>query len=186
MAAPCRTRPPSVTVSSPQQQGEQQMIVVSGASGQLGRRTVELLKERGDASSIVALSRTPEKIADLGVTARAADFDDPHSLVKAFDGAERLLIISTDQLDGEGTRVRQHGNAIEAAAKAGVGHVLYTSIVEASAQGNPSLLVPDHLATEKLLAESGLAYTVLRNSLYSELPVGTCGGRLGRAGGQQR
>nr|WP_051060683.1 NAD(P)H-binding protein [Nocardiopsis gilva] len=162
------------------------MIVVSGASGQLGRRTVELLKERGDASSIVALSRTPEKIADLGVTARAADFDDPHSLVKAFDGAERLLIISTDQLDGEGTRVRQHGNAIEAAAKAGVGHVLYTSIVEASAQGNPSLLVPDHLATEKLLAESGLAYTVLRNSLYSELPVGTCGGRLGRAGGQQR
>src|SRR5690242_10554628 len=70
------------------------MIVVSGASGRLGRRTVEELVQRVDAGRVVALTRRPDAIAGLGVTARFADFDEPESLTRAFDGAERLLIVS--------------------------------------------------------------------------------------------
>ncbi|MEU1820821.1 SDR family oxidoreductase [Streptomyces abikoensis] len=142
------------------------MFVVTGASGKLGRLAVQHLIERVDASRVVALTRTPEKIADLGVRVRAADFGDPDSLVSAFDGAERVLIISTDAM---GQRVQQHTNAINAAAKAGVGHVLYTSLTRADEPGNPLVLVPEHRETERVLAQSGLEFTVLRNNIYPDM-----------------
>jgi NAD(P)H dehydrogenase (quinone) len=145
------------------------MLMITGASGQLGRRTVELLRERVDASQIVALSRTPEKLADLGVATRAADFSDPAGLLRAFDGAERLLLVSTDDLRPGGHRLQQHTNAVEAAVKAGVGHVLYTSAPRATDSGNDAPITPDHAATERVLAASGLTYTSLRNNLYADL-----------------
>jgi NAD(P)H dehydrogenase (quinone) len=148
------------------------MYAVSGASGQLGRRTVELLRERVDASRIVALSRTPEKLADLAVTARQADFNDPDGLVSALAGVERLLIISTDDLREPGFRATQHAAAIQAAAKAGVGHLLYTSFTRTE-PGNPAFVSPDHHGTEQALAESGLPYTSLRNNVYTELLLAT-------------
>lgn len=148
------------------------MIVVSGASGKLGRRTVEYLRERVDASRIVALSRNPDRIADLGVTTRQADFDEPDGLPQAFDGAERLLLISTDPIE-PGIRTRQHTNAVQAAAKAGVGHAIYTSIVRATEAGNPAIVTGDHAATERALAESGLRYTALRENIYTDMLLGS-------------
>ncbi len=140
-------------------------IVVTGASGQYGRRVIEELRQRVDASRIVAVSRTPDKLAELGVTTRAGDFDDPDGLVRAFDGAERLLLISTDAV---GRRSVQHRAAIDAAVRAGVGHVFYTSIIRATDPDNPTLVAVEHRETEEALAASGLAYTALRHSIYTE------------------
>lgn len=145
------------------------MFVVTGASGHLGRRTVEYLRERVDAGRVVAATRTPDRASDLGVATRRADFDDPASLPAAFDGAERLLLISTDVVDPSGTRIRQHTNAIQAAAKAGVGHVIYTSFVRTTEPGNPAFVARDHGATEQALVESGLTYTMLRENIYADI-----------------
>src|SRR5579871_3417891 len=135
-------------------------IVISGAAGQLGRKVVEELKTRAGAASIVALSRDPGKLTDLGVPARYADFDHPESLAPAFAGADRLLLISTGQVGA--ARREQHRNAVNAAVAAGVGHVFYTSGPRASDAGNPFLAMPDHRATEEALAGSGLHFTALR------------------------
>ncbi|GAA3076564.1 SDR family oxidoreductase [Streptosporangium carneum] len=145
------------------------MIVISGASGRLGRLTVRHLSERVDPSRIVALTRTPEKIADLaglGVRVRQASFDDTESLARAIDGAERMLVISTGTL---GRRVEQHAGAIDVAVKAGVGHVLYTSMTRAGEPGNPLAILADHRDTERILADSGVPFTVLRNSVYADM-----------------
>lgn len=148
------------------------MYAVSGASGQLGRKTVELLRERVDASQIVGLTRTPDKITDLGVTVRKADFNDPAGLVQALAGVERLLIISTDDLR-PGIRAPQHTNAIQAAAKAGVAHLLYTSFTRTDEVDNPAFVAGDHRATEQALTEAGLPYTSLRNNVYTEMLLGS-------------
>jgi NAD(P)H dehydrogenase (quinone) len=143
-------------------------IIVSGASGHLGRRVVEELKERVDASGIVALSRDLGSIADLGVHTRRADFDDPDSLVRAFDGADRLLLISTDKV---GHRLPQHIRAVDAAVAADAGHVFYTSAPRATDAGNPAAVIPEHRGTEEALAASGLPYTALRNNIYAHLAL---------------
>ncbi|MBT2234483.1 NAD(P)H-binding protein [Nonomuraea sp. NEAU-A123] len=142
------------------------MIVVSGASGQLGRLTIGHLLQRVEAARVVALSRTPDAVADLGVATRYADFDDPASLPGALEGAERLLMISMGSLTGA---PRGHVNAIEAAAEAGVGHVIYTSFARAGEPGQPQALIQNHGETERLLAESGLTFTALRFNQWPEM-----------------
>ena len=144
-------------------------ILVSGASGHLGRQVVQNLLERVAPSSIVATTRKPDSLADFaarGVVVRQADFDDDASLVAAFAGVERALLISTDSLDQPGQRVTQHRRAIRAFARAGVNHLAYTSIV--NPVGSLITLSKDHAETERVLAESGLHYTVLRNNMYSD------------------
>lgn len=144
--------------------------VVTGASGTLGRLVAEELAERVEPSEVVLVTRSPEKLADLnerGFDVRAGDFDDPVSLDEAFAGGDRLLLISTDAV---GTRVPQHETAIAAAKRAGVSHILYTSIVNPTLD-SPVGVNPDHNQTETLLAESGIPYTALRNSVYSEMQV---------------
>jgi NAD(P)H dehydrogenase (quinone) len=144
-------------------------LLVTGASGHLGRRVIELLLER-NAAHIVAATRTPEKLADFaqrGVEVRYADFDDPQSLTQAFAGVERVLLISTDAIDRPGRRIVQHTAAVKAAEAAGVRHVVYTSIANPTPQ-NPAFVVPDHSATEAALEASTLGYTVLRNNIYME------------------
>jgi NAD(P)H dehydrogenase (quinone) len=148
----------------------QQSLLVTGASGQLGRRVIELLLD-ANAGHIIATTRSPDKLADLtarGVDVRQADFDDPGSLIAAFAGADRLLLISTDVLDGTDRRQAQHRNAIAAAEQAGVKHVLYTSFVRTE-PGNPAAVAPDHYATEQALAASSLGWTVLRNNVYTDM-----------------
>src|SRR5918997_2267094 len=145
-------------------------IVITGASGQLGRATAELVLGRVSASEVILTTRHPEEVADLeerGAEVREADFEKPEALVGTFEGGEKLLLISTDAV---GARIAQHHAAIEAAEKAGVRHVIYTSYLNPVGD-NPAVVTPDHRETEKALRESGLAWTALRNGLYAEYQV---------------
>jgi NAD(P)H dehydrogenase (quinone) len=142
-------------------------IVITGATGQLGRLVIEaLLDHNVPAGQIVAAGRDLAKIADLadrGVQLRPIDFNDPGSLRTAFAGAEKVLLVSGTAL---GQRVEQHRNAIEAAKEAGVGLIAYTSVAGSDQTG--MLLAADHRATEKVLSESGVPFVLLRNSFYLE------------------
>ena len=143
-------------------------IIVSGASGQFGSQAVEKLLEKCPAQDIVALSRSTDKLshfAQKGVEIRQADFDRADGLEDSMAGGEKLLLISTTMV---GQRPRQHGNAINAAKAAGVKHIVYTSIVDGGNADHPAVEQRDHYETEQLLRQSGLAWTILYNSQYSE------------------
>lgn len=141
-------------------------MLVTGAGGALGRLVLAELTARG-ATNLRAGSRRPEALEIAGTTSVHVDFDDPASLDAAFAGVERLLVISTDALDVAGTRQRQHLSAVAAAARAGVAHVVYTSM-PAPALDHPIFFAPDHLATEEAIKTSGMGYTILRNNWYFE------------------
>ena len=146
-------------------------LLVTGASGLLGKRVIELLLASGEKRPIIATTRSPEKLADLaarGVIVRSADFDDEAALVKAFAGAERILLISTDALDRPGHRIAQHQAAVRAAKAAGAKHVVYTSLPKPGPESVVTI-APDHRETEAAIVASGLGYTLLRNNLYMEL-----------------
>ncbi|HTE59583.1 MAG TPA: NAD(P)H-binding protein [Solirubrobacteraceae bacterium] len=157
-------------------------VVVTGASGHLGRLVTEELLERIPPSQLVLVTRHPDAIADLGdrgATIRRGDFDDPASLVPAFEGGERMLLISTLAV---GRRVRQHRAAIEAASAAGIRHLVYTSFPKPVADHPVGPIATEHGETEAILHESGLEWTVLRNATYAELQVPP--GALAVAGGK--
>jgi NAD(P)H dehydrogenase (quinone) len=146
-------------------------IAITGAAGQLGRLTAQLVLDRVAADEVVLVTRRPEAIADLadaGATVRHGDFDDPSSLAGAFEGCERMLLISADVL---GNRVAQHSAAIDAAAASGVGHVVYTSGEKAGGP-LPLVVAHEHGATEQAIRDRGLHCTALRNGLYAEFQVG--------------
>lgn len=142
-------------------------VVVTGATGHLGRLIVEDLLANGlPADQIVAAGRRVERIADLaarGVRVAAIDYGQPETLASAFAGAETLMLVSGSEL---GHRVEQHRSAIEAARAAGVRRIVYTSAP--AADTSPLVLAPEHKATEDLLRASGLALTILRNNWYTE------------------
>ncbi|WP_150239536.1 SDR family oxidoreductase [Nocardiopsis quinghaiensis] len=142
-------------------------VVVTGATGHLGRLVVEDILAKGHpAERITATGRDAgglTGLADRGVRTARADFGDPASLRDAFEGADTLLLVSGSEV---GKRVDQHRNAIEAAGAVGVGHVVYTSAPKAT--DTTLVLAPEHKATEEILTASGLAYTVLRNGWYNE------------------
>ncbi len=149
-------------------------IAITGATGRLGNLVVEQLKEKVAAESIVALVRTPEKAAALGVEARAFDYDAPESLEESLKGIDRLLLISGNEI---GQRARQHKNVIDAAKKAGVQWIVYTSLLHADTSSLN--LAGEHLATEQALKESGIDYTILRNGWYTENYTASIEGALG-------
>jgi NAD(P)H dehydrogenase (quinone) len=143
-------------------------IIVTGASGHFGNAAAKLLLDHVPAEDLVLLSRSPDKLggfAEAGAQVRQADFDDPASLRPAMEGGERMLLISTVRV---GSRVEQHTAAVEAAKAAGVKHVVYTSLLGVRTPGNPSVEGYDHIATERMIEASGLAFTHLRDSLYAE------------------
>ncbi|PTL81774.1 SDR family oxidoreductase [Vitiosangium sp. GDMCC 1.1324] len=147
-------------------------LLVTGASGQLGRRVLELLLDR-KAGPLIATTRNPESLKEFaarGVEVRRADFDDEAGLVQAFRGAGRVLLISTDALDRPGRRIAQHRAAVRAAEAAGVKHVVYTSVPNPY-PGSPVAVADDHRETEAALAASRLDFTILRNNLYLELQL---------------
>jgi len=143
------------------------MIVVTGATGQLGRLVIAALLHRNVAANqIVAAVRSPEKAADLaaqGVVVRRADYADAASLDAAFIGAKQLLLISGNEI---GQRVAQHQAVIDAAKRAGVALLAYTSLLHADR--SPLELGVEHRATEAAIAASGLPATILRNGWYNE------------------
>lgn len=145
-------------------------LIVTGASGLYGRAAVEGILERVPARELIVITRRPERLAELaarGVTVRQGDFDYPASLTRAFEGGVKLLMISTGRV---GRRLPQHRNAIQCAKAAGVRHIVYTSFIGAGG-ASPALVVKEHGATEAMLQESGLAWTALRDSQYTEAMV---------------
>ena len=147
------------------------MYLVTGANGHLGRAVIKHLMTtyQVPADKIIAVSRDVAKLADLkamGIETRAGDFADAASLIPAFAGAKRALMISTDTF-APGERQKQHANAVAAFEAAGVEHVVYTSMPKPDTSA--VLFAPDHLNTEKALAASGLkGWTVLRHNWYFE------------------
>jgi len=148
-------------------------IAVTGASGQLGRLVVAKLKAAAPNETIVALARDPAKVADLGVEARAFDYDAPASLAATLAGVDTLLLISANE---PGKRAVQHANVIAAAKAAGVKRIVYTSLLKADASAIS--LAEEHRATEAAIAASGLPHTILRNGWYTENYAGGIAGAL--------
>jgi uncharacterized protein YbjT (DUF2867 family) len=143
------------------------MIIITGATGQLGRQIVEHLLKRVAAERIGVSVRDPQKAADMavsGVRVRCGTFDDPEGLAHAFEGASQVLIVSVDKM-GEGA-IAQHRAAIAAAVEAGAERVLYTSHMGASHTSRFEAC-RDHAATEDALRDSGIPYTALRNGFYA-------------------
>ncbi len=142
-------------------------IVVTGATGQLGRLVVESLLRRGASpADVLATGRDADRLralADLGVRTAVVDYADPASLRDAFDGADRVLFVSGSEV---GQRIPQHTNVVEALRSAGVGLVAYTSI--AGADSSTMQLAAEHQATEQMLRDAGLPLVLLRNSWYLE------------------
>lgn len=142
------------------------MIVITGATGQLGRLVIENLLQSVPAGEIVAAVRDPARAADLaarGVLVRKADYTQPATLDTAFAGARKLLLVSSSAL---GQRVAQHRAVIDAAVRAGVRLVAYTSILHADT--SPLGLAAEHGETEAMLKSSGLPSVLLRNGWYTE------------------
>lgn len=147
---------------------QHEKIVVSGASGQLGELVVKDLLARGvPASDLILVSRTPEKLdefAKLGASTRFGDFGKPESLPAAYAGGSKMLLISIG-FDA-GPRPEAHKRAVDAAVAAGIKHIVYTSFVAIS-KGDRAGLANDHFQTEEIIKQSGVAWTMLRNSIYS-------------------
>jgi NAD(P)H dehydrogenase (quinone) len=138
-------------------------IGITGATGQLGRLVVEKLKQRGKTKDLVALVRSLNKAADLGIEARAFDYTKAETLVDALTGIDHLLLISGSEI---GHRKTQHQNIIDAARKASIKWVVYTSLLHADT--STLSLAVEHLETEELLNASGIPHTILRNGWYTE------------------
>lgn len=140
-------------------------ILVTGASGHLGRMVLEELRRKG-VKNVIATSRDIEKIKEFekaGIELRQADFNNKASLIPGFKGAKRMLLISTDAI---GERVEQHKNAISAAKELGVKHIVYTSWP--NPERSSAVVAKEHFETEKLIMNSGMSYTILRNFPYAE------------------
>ncbi len=165
------------------------MILVTGASGQLGRLVIDELLQRVAADQIVAAVRSPEKVQDLadkGVVVREADYGKPETLAAAFKGVDKALLISSSEI---GQRFPQHKAVIDAAKEAGVQLLAYTSLLKAKT--SPMKLAAEHKATEEYLEQSGVPHAILRNGWYienhfSNIPVALQAGAVfGAAGNGQ-
>jgi NAD(P)H dehydrogenase (quinone) len=157
-------------------------IVVTGATGQLGRLVITELLDRVPADEVVAVARDKDKAADLGVQVRVADYNQPRTLDDAFEAGDVVLLISGNEV---GRRIPQHTAVIDAAKRAGVARIAYTGVL-----GGPNAdfkLADDHKGTERAILDSGLPYTFLRNGWYHEnytaqLPVQLEHGVVGSTG----
>ncbi|WP_337006765.1 SDR family oxidoreductase [Microbacterium sp. LB12] len=139
-------------------------ILVTGATGQLGRLIIRSLIERGaDPQTVVAGARDVAKAADLGVRAARLDYSEPDTVAAALEGVDTVILVSSSEV---GQRVAQHRAVIDAAKAAGVSKLVYTSAPKATTSA--LVLAPEHKATEELIAASGLPAVILRNNWYSE------------------
>jgi NAD(P)H dehydrogenase (quinone) len=145
-------------------------LIVTGASGRLGRLTVAALLDLVPARDLVLVSRSPRALADLagrGITVRPGDFDDPASLPAAFAGGDRVLVISAIRTRDDAAA---HAAAFRAAGRAGAGHIVFTSLAD-PVPGSPMPFAAPMAASEQALRECGTAWTILRNALYADIRV---------------
>lgn len=148
------------------------MILVTGATGNLGKSTIEFLLKKGVApNNIAALVRNEDKAIDLkekGITIRIGDYDNYQQLVEAFSGIDKLLLISGSDILN---RSKQQENAVKAAKEAGVKHILYTSFERKNETDTSPIhfVAASHIATEAFIKQSGLVYTIFRNNLYLDI-----------------
>jgi NAD(P)H dehydrogenase (quinone) len=146
-------------------------IVITGASGNYGRIATDGLVALGRAADLILITRSPEKLADraaAGCAVRYGDFDKPDTLAEAVRGADKMLLISGTRV---GARVVQHKAAIDAAVAAGLEHLLYTSFIGIDDPANPAEVRHDHIETEKLIKNSDLAWTMLRDAHYADAMI---------------
>jgi NAD(P)H dehydrogenase (quinone) len=145
------------------------MILVTGSTGHFGKATIDFLLKKLPSSSIAALARDKNKAADLaakGIDIRIGDYTDFDSMVKAFTGIEKLLLISSNDMNDRG---EQHVNAINAAQKAGVKHIVYTSAdIKDPLQSAIVFITDGHVKAGNQIKNSGMIYTILKNNLYAE------------------
>ncbi|MGI4823963.1 MAG: SDR family oxidoreductase [Janthinobacterium lividum] len=146
-------------------------ILVTGATGGLGHAVVETLLQTINPAQLAVLARDPAKAADLqaqGVAVRQGDYSDYESLTAAFAGVEKLYFVATSSMTD---RIQQHENVVKAATAAGVKHLVYTSFQRKTEDGtSPVAFIEEaHLATEKLIKQSGLTYTILKHALYLDV-----------------
>ena len=136
-------------------------IAITGATGHFGAIALNLLKTKH--ANVIALVRNPAKIS--GTEARQFDYAKPEGQVEALQGVDTLILVSSSEV---GQRIQQHKNVIEAAKKAGVKHIIYTSLLGATKDNTVKSLAGEHVETEAALKASGITYTILRNGWYTE------------------
>lgn len=164
------------------------MILVTGATGQFGSKAIDhLLNKRVKNSGIAALVRDvakAESLKDKGVELRTGDYSDYPSLVKAFTGVDKLLLVSSSDRGAVENRTAHHINAIKAAKEAGVKHIVYTSFVRKPGFEETAIAAfqNSHLQTEEFLKSSGIAYTILQNGIYLEMISIFAGGKVAETG----
>jgi NAD(P)H dehydrogenase (quinone) len=148
------------------------MILVTGATGEFGKHAVQQLMKKGvNVSDISVLSRSMEKANNYkedGITVKIGDYTNYDSLVKAFEGVDKLLFVSSSEIEN---REAQHQNVVKAAKAAGVKHVAYTSFMRNQERDNSAIafLQDSHLKTENWIKESGMTYTILQNATYLDM-----------------
>ncbi|MEO5911597.1 MAG: NmrA family NAD(P)-binding protein, partial [Pelobium sp.] len=160
------------------------MILVTGATGQYGSKVVEhLLKKGADPSEISVLVRDAAKARGLkekGIQIKEGDYTDYHSMVKAFQGIDKLLLVSSNNREAIENRTAHHKNAIKAAKEVGVKHIVYTSFVRKPGYEDSAIadFQNSHLETERYLKESGINYTILQNGIYAEMILAFLGDKV--------
>ena len=164
------------------------MILVTGATGNYGSKAIEhLLKKGVAAKEIAALVRSLEKTQPWdgkGITTKTGDYADIDSMIKAFEGVDQLLLVSSNDRGAVENRTKHHINAIKAAKEAGVKHIVYTSFVRTP--GHEDSAIADfqnsHIASEHFLKESGITYTILQNGIYQEMILAFAGEKVAKTG----
>lgn len=146
-------------------------ILITGATGNLGKSLINQLLKKVSAENIAVLIRNADRMEDFkkeGIEARVGDYTNYHSLVKAFKGIDKLFFISGSEFDG---RTKQHENVVDAAKEAGIKHVFYTSFQRKNEDANSpiSFVIADHILTENWLKASELTYTLLKHNLYMDM-----------------
>ena len=164
------------------------MILVTGATGNFGSKAIAHLLNKGVAAKdIAALVRSEENsqfLKEQGVNVRIGDYSDIDSMVKAFEGVNKLLLVSSSDRGAIENRTKQHINAITAAKEANVQHIIYTSFVRKNGFENSAIagFQNSHLESEKFLKESGLTYTILQNGIYQEMILAFTGAKVAETG----
>ncbi|RAU83088.1 SDR family oxidoreductase [Pontibacter arcticus] len=164
------------------------MILVTGATGNYGSKAIAYLLKKGvAATNIAALVRNEENyqaLEEQGINIRVGDYADIDSMVKAFAGVDKLLLVSSNDRGAIENRTKHHINAITAAKQANVKHIVYTSFVRKNGYENSAIagFQNSHVASEKFLKESGLNYTILQNGIYQEMILAFVGDKVAETG----